>query len=411
MHHVQCNYCKVVVPEDEAAVMMHRDYVFCLSHATGDIWDNSEMSRIREDCDRARTPPPPVTKNRRPPRPLYPPQAPFFQEPSADTMITVTVGRSLGLAPKSFSIHRFMLTENSVWFARELSRTESNHIELPSVYPIVFGYLNEYLYRQTISDHFPSAATPAEVNGTSSMGLGNLPAARLSATSMLTVNTSAGAAKKHGSEVLPSLPRLVKLWVLADELGLHPLADYAAFRCVQRWDADYYLSSPDLEINFKLTKKGSKQRRFLVDYVVWGGRDLSYLHRYNWPKDMLVEIFKAMVLRFGIESGKFENPNVKTLVAVINTMANSIGDLKFGSDRNEKQAKAGRVDKTVKTEKEDKLEKAEKQLVEMLVEIIKAMAEKMKGYDGEIPENPLMDVTNYYRNGVHSAESYMEAVD
>lgn len=324
-------------------------------------------------------------------------------------MVTVEVGGNIitnGTSKgKAFTFHKHMLTENSGYFRRELARreearnatrngnangnrnvrtngTKEEPVKLPDVFPVIFGYLNQFLYSQDgqIGDHVAPEPTPSEVNGP--IGIGNLPAARLSATSTRTMATSS---RSDVPTTLPSLTRFFKLWMLADKLEFYALADYAAYKCIDRVDHGHSMSSPDLKINFEMAKPSSMQRKFLVDYMVWGC-SLKHIRRYDWPKNMLVEIMQAIIERIAIES-RDKTELVEMLVRSINTMAVSIGKLENGAQ--------------------------DAPMTETLVNMVEAMAKKIDScrLDGVRPENPLMDVTNYYRQCVHSAESYLESQD
>lgn len=68
----ECNLCKRSVPLDESMIMPDCGLLFCLSHATGDVFGssyNTDMALIRQICKNHSPPAPiPLHKKRRRPR-------------------------------------------------------------------------------------------------------------------------------------------------------------------------------------------------------------------------------------------------------------------------------------------------------------------------------------------------------
>lgn len=162
-------------------------------------------------------------------------------------MICVMLGKDP--ATKMFTIHEPLLTTSSAYFQRALQTTfkegQDCQVDLREEDPLVFGLLNEYLYKTVI---------------------------------------------KSSTETLDFKSPLVcfgELWLLAHYLQMPKLVNYSMWRILLWMDeahkaafASSTLTPPSLDIEdiYDLYDKApmdSKLRKFLVNLLVWSGWNLK----------------------------------------------------------------------------------------------------------------------------------------
>lgn len=162
-------------------------------------------------------------------------------------MIHVTLGKDSAI--KMFTIHEPLLTTSSAYFQRALQTTfkegQDCRVDLCEEDPLVFGLLNEYLYKTVIK---PSSET---------------------------------------SDFKNPLVCFGELWLLAHYLQMPKLVNYSMWRILLWMDEAHKAAfasstntppSLDIEDIYDLYDKApidSKLRKFLVNLLVWSGWDLK----------------------------------------------------------------------------------------------------------------------------------------
>lgn len=266
-----CNYSRCTNgPGEELIQFPGSTYTYCFSHTNP--WDGTAvMALIREEA-RAFRPPEPVPKkpNRPRPRKLQIPGS-IYQSPSP--VINIIVGADVkGVKETTFPLPANILKHHSGFFRRELRPKSKGKTRTTfyfrNEYPAVFGYLKEYLFRGIVSDASPTGVIPPIPPDPKTKSEQPLPR--------------------------PSLSHFVNLWILAGTLEIPSLADYAAYRCLLRLDAGYKIGEGNLTHNFNKSERRSLPRKFLVDYVVSRGNNLSW---DGWSRELLQEVGEAQMKR------------------------------------------------------------------------------------------------------------------